>query len=288
MTGRMPDFVIIGAMKSATSTLHSQLAAQPGFCMSQPKEPNFFSDDESWARGMDWYRGLFAAAQPGDLCGESSTHYTKLPDLPAALPRIAKHLPDARFIYVMRHPIDRLVSQFVHEWTERTIDGSINGAAERLPSLIDYSRYSMQIAPWLDHFGHDRLLPVFFERMIAHPQAELERVCRFLGYSDTPVWVRGVRDNASEQRLRKSTVRDALIGFPPLAWMRRRLVPRSFRDQLKSIWQMREKPELDDAERARLETIFDADLAQLGAMLGVSLTCANFKTTVRDRELKWK
>jgi hypothetical protein len=288
MTGRMPDFVIIGAMKCATSTLHTQLAAQPGFCMSEPKEPNFFSDADQWARGMDWYQGLFAAARPGDLCGESSTHYTKLPDLPDALPRIAEHLPDARFIYVMRDPIDRLVSHYIHEWSQRVIQGRIQGAAVRLPALIDYGRYAMQVTPWIERFGRDRVLPVFFERMVAHPQAELERVCRFLGYAGTPMWEEGVRDNASEQRLRKSKLRDAVLQFPVLAWIRKRVVPQSFRDQLKAIWQMREKPVLDLAERARLEAIFDADLEKLGAMLGAPLTCANFKSTVRDQELNWK
>lgn len=66
---RLPDFIIIGAMKCATSTLHDQLARQPGLFMSTPKEPNFFSDDEQWGRGLDWYGSLFEAV-PGDtLCG---------------------------------------------------------------------------------------------------------------------------------------------------------------------------------------------------------------------------
>ena len=79
---RMPDFLIIGAMKCATTSLHDQLAAQPGLFMSEPKEPFFFSNDEVYARGIDWYAGLFAGAAAGDLCGESSTHYTKLPSYP--------------------------------------------------------------------------------------------------------------------------------------------------------------------------------------------------------------
>jgi hypothetical protein len=82
---RRPNFIIIGAMKCATSTLHEQLARQPGFFMSQPKEPNFFSDDSAYARGEDWYLGLFAGTRPGDICGESSTHYTKLPTYPGTV-----------------------------------------------------------------------------------------------------------------------------------------------------------------------------------------------------------
>lgn len=288
MSGRLPDFVIIGAMKSATSTLHVQLAAQPGFCMSEPKEPNFFSDADQWAKGMDYYQGLFAAAAPDDLCGESSTHYTKLPDLPDALPRIARHLPQARFIYVMRHPIDRLVSHYVHGWTERTVEGPIDQAAARYPELIDYGRYAMQITPWLERFGPDAVLPVFFERLLAHPQTELERVCRFLGYAGQPLWQHGTHDNASDQRLRKSPLRDAVVNNPIVTLVRRGLVPQSVRNRVKTLWQMREKPVLGDAEKARLSAIFDEDLAALGALLGADLNCANFVSSVRDNALEWE
>ncbi len=85
-----PNFIIIGAMKSATSTLHNQLAAQPGIFMSTPKEPNFFSDDTVYAQGLAWYHGLFSEAAETDLCGESSTHYTKLPDYPHTIERLTR------------------------------------------------------------------------------------------------------------------------------------------------------------------------------------------------------
>jgi hypothetical protein len=107
---RRPDFIIIGAMKCATSTLHEQLARQPGVFMSIPKEPNFFSDDAQWSRGVDWYTGLFDDAPADALCGESSTHYTKLPTHPDTVDRMRRFLSaGTRFIYVMRHPVDRLL-----------------------------------------------------------------------------------------------------------------------------------------------------------------------------------
>ena len=77
-----PDFIVIGAMKSATTTLHEQLARQPGFFMSRPKEPNFFSDDPIYARGWAGIPRCSGQPRPGDLRGESSTHYTKLPTIP--------------------------------------------------------------------------------------------------------------------------------------------------------------------------------------------------------------
>ena len=89
---RLPDFIVMGAMKSATSTLHEQLSMQHGLFMSEEKEPNFFSNDEVYAKGLDWYSSLFANAPPGAACGESSTHYTKLPTYPQTVARMREAL----------------------------------------------------------------------------------------------------------------------------------------------------------------------------------------------------
>src|SRR5690242_12371158 len=105
---RLPSFIIIGAMKSATSTLYDQLLLQPGIFLPTLKEPNFFSDDQQYSRGLDWYKSLFSEAQSTDLLGEASTHYTKLPTYPRTIERMRGVLDQPRLIYVMRHPIDRL------------------------------------------------------------------------------------------------------------------------------------------------------------------------------------
>lgn len=282
----LPDFLVIGAMKCATSTLHEQLALQPGFCMSEPKEPNYFSNDEEYARGEDWYRGLFAAARPDDLCGESSTHYTKLPTYPATIERMQRLLPNVKLIYVMRHPVDRLVSHYVHEWSERTIRGPIDEVVRECPRLTEYSRYARQLQPYIEAYGRQSILPVFFERMIAHPQAELERVCAFLGYTGAPRWRDdSARQNVSNERLRRSRVRDAIVWNPLVTVLRRKLVPQGWRDAVKKLWQYKGKPKLGEAARKELCRVFDEDLAVLGGWLGVELTCANFKSTARDAVL---
>ena len=170
---RKPDFIIIGAMKCATTSLHDQLAAHPGIHMSVPKEPNFFSDAEQWGRGLDWYWDLFAGAKDGDLCGESSTHYTKLPKHDKVIDRLAEHVPDAKFVYVMRHPIDRLVSHYIHEWTQRVIEQPIKEAIDAHPNMVEFGMYARQLRPYVERFGRERILPVFFDRLRKHPQAEL-------------------------------------------------------------------------------------------------------------------
>lgn len=286
---RMPDFIIIGAMKCATSTLHEQLALQSGIHMSDPKEPNFFSDDRQWGRGLEWYSWLFESARTSDLCGESSTHYTKLPTYPETIERMKAHLPDSvRFVYVMRHPIDRLVSQFIHQWTKREVDGDINDALDEHPELVAYSRYSMQLRPFVEAFGRQAIMPVFFERLTAEPQETLEAICRFVGYEGAARWADDLgRQNVSRERLRSSAVRDAMLKLPGMTTLRRRLVPQQVRDRIKSLWTMNERPQLSDRNVRYLKGIFDADLSVVGAWFGLNIRCDTYREVAGAMMPQW-
>lgn len=285
-----PDFIVIGAMKSATTTLHEQLARQPGIFMCHPKEPNFFSDDEVYARGLGWYGSLFRPAGMADLRGESSTHYTKLPTYPRTIDRMTRDLPRLKLIYVMRHPIDRLLSQYVHEVTVGRISMGLREAVGRYPELIDYGRYGMQLQPYLDAYGPGAVLPVFFSRLVAHSQAELERIGRFIGHEGPIRWDEGLGPlNQGRARLRPSPVREVLVQAPVLTSIRQRVVPRRLSESLKEFWRARvDPPRLTPSLEARLREVFDADLAQLGAWLGLpGLDCENFHELTVGHAREW-
>ena len=283
-----PDFLIIGAMKCATSTLHDRLALQPGIFMTELKEPNFFSNDEQYCKGIEWYLSHFQDAKETDLCGESSTHYTKLPTYPHTVERIYQRFPDVKLIYVMRHPIDRLISQYIHEWSQQVISVDINQAIFQHPELVEYSRYSMQLEPYLKAFGREQILPVFFERLLNRKQEELERICRFIGYDPKPVWLEEDDvQNASSQRLKNSKIRDLIVEAPGLKEIRQNFIPKSWRTWVRSWWQMKERPQLEAQNREYLESIFNRDLVAVGSWFDVELTCDNFKSTVSDRLVEW-
>lgn len=275
-------------MKCATSTLHDQLAMQPGIFMTELKEPNFFSNDEQYSKGMEWYLSHFQAADKMDICGESSTHYTKLPTYPQTVERIERQFPDIKLIYIMRHPIDRLVSQYIHEWSQKTVSGDINQAIYQYPMLIDYSLYSMQLKPYLETFSREQILPVFFERLLNYKQEELERICHFIDYQKKPIWVEeNDVQNASLKRVRQSKLRDLIVETPGLREIRQNLIPKSWRNWVRSLWQMKEKPQIEPQQLQFLRSVFDEDLAVIGSWLGVELTCENFKSSVRNRAIDW-
>lgn len=284
-----PDFIIIGAMKSATSTLHTQLSLQSGIFMTTPKEPNYFSDDEQYAKGETWYANLFADAEKSDLCGESSTHYTKLPDYPLTIERIAKRLEKVKLIYVMRHPVDRLVSHYRHQWSQNVISCDINTAIDRYEELTAYSCYARQLAPYFKEFGRENILPVFTEAIRQHPQKQLARVAEFIGYQGNVVWHDDIEpQNVSGERVRAFKGYHWLVESGFMTFLRRTLVPQSIRDKIKNNLTIQKRPEIDGVHLNKLITIFDQDLSRLGDSLGVELTCDSYKQIVSSQELSLK
>ena len=283
LSNKLPDFIIIGAMKSATSTLHNQLSAQPGIFMSTPKEPNFFSDDEIYNQGLNWYTALFSDADTEQICGESSTHYTKLPDYPETIQRLKAAIPQPKLIYVMRHPIDRLVSHYMHQWSEGVISCDINQAIDRYPELVDYSCYGMQISAYFEAFGSKSVLPLFFEDLKANKNKSLNRVGEFIGLTEPLIWVDDLaQDNVSSQRIRRFYGYELLINSKPMAWLRKALIPQRLRDRVKQQLSMQRRPEISSAQLARITEIFDRDLQTVGDWIDVQLTCENFNKVAKS------
>lgn len=263
----LPDFLIIGAMKCGTSTLQAQLAAQPGVFMTTPKEPNFFSDDDVYAQGMDWYKNLYSGAAPNDLKGEASTHYTKLPTFPNCLDRLRAAVAAPKLIYMIRNPIARTVSHYIHEWSMGQLSGDIEEVFEAHPELVAYSQYAMQIAPYVQAFGANNVLLISLDHMQENPQAELARVGNFLGLQNPMVWQQEQdRMNASAERIKRFPLYGLLVDNPVAATLRRTLVPQALRDAVKVSLQMRDRPELSEARVRQLEGIFTDDYAELKRM----------------------
>lgn len=184
--GRLPDFVVIGAMKSGTSSLYQWLGRQPELALPQVKEPHFFSRDEVWGRGLDWYRQLFPEA-PGTRTGEASTTYTNPDHCLAAAARMAKVIPDAKLVYLLRHPVERLRSHYRH---------AVLRGEERRPlvQILDdpgnrYLRRSLYhycVAPYLDAFDRSQICVVRFEDLLSDGSPGWLRVLDHLGLPARP------------------------------------------------------------------------------------------------------
>ena len=190
--GRLPDFLVIGAMKSGSTTLWRHLDQHPRIFLCRPKEPQFFSREAVFARGFAWYRSLFATARSDQLCGEASTCYSRWPhfgDVPA---RLAEHLPAAKLVYILRHPVDRAYSHYGHVMTERAVRGTgpsltFEQALEELPEILDTSLYLRQIERFLAHYDRESLHVLTLDDLQRDPETTLDAVHAFLGLEALPV-----------------------------------------------------------------------------------------------------
>jgi hypothetical protein len=263
----LPDFLIIGAMKCGTSTLAAQLGAQDGLFMTTPKEPNFFSDDAVHARGLAWYESLFAEAPPDAVKGEASTHYTKLPTHPRTVARMRAVLHAPRLVYMVRDPIDRAVSHYIHGWTEGQMGDDPVAAFEDHPELVDYGLYARQLAPFIDAYGLDAICVTSLERLKVDPQGELARVCGHVAPGLSPVWREDLgAQNVSAERFRKLPLHGLLVTNPVATALRRALVPKALRERVRQARSMRARPVLPDDLRARLSEAFAPDQAELARL----------------------
>lgn len=260
----LPDFVIIGAMKCGTSTLQAQLAHQAGVFMSTPKEPNYFSDDEIFAQGQDWYEGLFGGAAPGDLKGEASTHYTKLPTYPQSVSRMQATLTAPKLIYMIRNPLARAVSHYIHEWTEGRVGADATTAFHQTPEITAYGCYGMQIAPFVAAYGVDRILLTSLEQIKADPDVAFVQIRDFLGLPVEAVWAHDLpAQNVSTARIRRLPLQGLLIDNPVAADLRRALVPKAIRKWVRTRRTMMKRPNIPTDLQARLQEEFLEDRIRL-------------------------
>jgi hypothetical protein len=184
--GRVPDLIIVGAMKSASTSLHRWLNDQPEVYMAHPKETNFFTT--SWSRGLAWYSAQFAEAAPGQLLGESSVNYTNPELSPRAAERMSEIVPGARLIYVLRHPVERIRSHYRHEVQRRRESRPLLEALrEPGNSYVAHSSYHTAFLPYVERFARDRLLVVRFEDLVRDPAPAWPVVLEFLGLADRSV-----------------------------------------------------------------------------------------------------
>lgn len=179
----LPDFVIIGAAKSATTTLVSVLRTHPDVFVIKPKEPKFFG--KNYSKGWEWYASRFAKGGNKKVRGEASTMYSSHMRSYRSAPELMhRYLPDLKLIYIVRHPLDRIVSHWRH------LKGRDQGIADFDALLQDRSlkrrvvgssMYYKQLSRYRAFFSDEQIHCMTFEDLLLSPKSSLQSVLKFLG-----------------------------------------------------------------------------------------------------------
>jgi hypothetical protein len=277
--GALPNLIIIGGLKCGTTSLHHYLNLHPEIAMSRPKELNFFVAELNWPLGGEWYAGHF---DPGAAVrGESSPHYTNRPSFGGVPERMHDVLgDDVHLIYVVRDPIDRMLSHYLHNvgggYDDRTLTEALSDPDS---SYVARSRYFFQLEPYIEAFGGERVAIVSREELKSNRPDTMRRAFGFVGVDPDFTseqfereWETGMAKSRSRFR-----IMDRAVRLPGL-----RAIDRNFDRMPESLRWLAErlvhdpdageapKPEVPEALRGRLVDLFRDDVARLEGFAGRS------------------
>lgn len=276
--GRLPTFLIIGAMRSGTTSLTNYLRPHPEVFMPEKKELHFF--DVNYDKGLAWYARQFRGAGDRPAVGEATATY--LYD-EASMRRIAEAMPDVRLVAILRDPVDRAYS---HYWLNRArghenlgFEAATEAEEGRLAtadlatrigkSYLDRGRYLEQLRRATEHFPRESLHVIILEHLRDEPERVYAELCRFLSVDDT------VRpDNLGQQLGGFVRFRSLfLFRFNRLLFRQNRSMPRRIaRIVRKANVKEESYPAMDPELRQRLLRGFAEHNAELAAWLGRDLS----------------
>lgn len=281
---KKPDFIIIGAMKSGTTTLHRYLLNHPGIFMTVPKEPGFFSREHVFNKGFGWYASLFENAKTGQFTGEASTCYSRWPAYNHVPERLYAHNKSVKLIYILRHPVSRAYSHYGHlTLHDKKQFASFEDALQKEQEIILSSKYMLQINKFLDFFPKEQLLLIDFEDLMNRPQIALEQVQHFLGCEQVDLTKEKVvkANIAGESNVRNNFIAKVrkIRNLPGINFLVDKAVPKEIREKfLKQLvgiflnspvsqWLIKSKKNqlspLTTETRAQLLQEFNEDVAAL-------------------------
>ena len=187
----LPDFLILGAQKAGTTALYAYLRWHPQVTGPSFKEVSFF--DRHYARGERWYRAHMPMRRSG-VVGEASPSYLFHPLAPA---RVARMLPNARLIALLRNPVDRAFSHYQHEVALAGEGGRMRGELERMledPRYFSHpwwnytyaarGRYAEQLERWFEVFPREQLLVLLTDELASDTAGAYRRTLDFLGVDE--------------------------------------------------------------------------------------------------------
>lgn len=208
---KLPNFLIVGAAKAATTWIANQLRARPDVFIPGP-EPHYFSRE--YDRGDRWYGSWFEESLPEQLVGEKSADYLADPEVAG---RIARLLPEAQIVVQLRNPIERAYSDYCMLFRRGTVNGEIQkflGSQDNSqPRFLNDGLYNQHLRRFLDYFPAANLKIILYEDIRTRPEEVVHNVTGFLGLPDL---------GNGLQLVERANVKDAPL--LPLA-MRRTLAP---------------------------------------------------------------
>jgi hypothetical protein len=266
---RLPDFVVLGTMKSGTTTLYNWLGQQPDVFVPARKELFFFSRDEDWKRGLRWYAKQFSGADQTQRIVDTSGTLTNPDKCALCARRLSETLPRARLVFMARHPIERMRSHYRH-WVQRNTESQPFLEALRQPGnpYVRVSMYYSSLLPFLERYPRKSICILRTEDL---EDSGWDRLMTFFGLQPRPRPTG--RYNVTEEKSQFTKLGYTLWKRGALHWARR--VPKPVRHLGKRVVfreSRRYRSSLEDSLAPVPEDVGSvvwADVSKLESWLGV-------------------
>lgn len=270
---RLPNIVVIGASKAGTTSMLYYLEVHPDIAVSTEKEMRFFQDPDylSW---LGIYQGHFPTGTR--FRAEATPFYTQTPSYPGVADRMADLVPNAKLLYLVRDPIDRIIAEYVEQVQWRaagaTLEERLRSLADPANYLVAASRYATQLREFQRRFGADQIMVIDLADLSADVVGVMGDVFDFVGVDHPAMSPEdfGVYNTRDEKRqfpewvikLRRGPLIRAMHKLPDR--------PRKFVSDL--AWRRLrtpvERPEISEQTRQALREVLAPEMADLRALTG--------------------
>lgn len=275
-TQKLPEFIIIGAGKCGTTSLHSYLSQHPQLYLCPKKETYFFINDTSRAQHRRWgavetlaeYSALFQDAPDDRVIGEISTTYYRYPESAA---RIHQLLPEVKIIAILRDPAERAFSsyQMFVQHGHETADFATLITPDN--HYVKAGFYYAELLPFFELFPRQHIKILLYDDLCRNPQGFLQELWHFLGVE---AFVPEMGERKREGGLPKNKALYRLLTQPnglraTVATLLKLILPAEQRQRLRSklVRQTTQKVKLSPEMRQRLIELYRPDILQLQDLL---------------------
>jgi len=269
----LPNFILAGAAKSGTSTLYNYLCQHPDIYMSETKEPFFF--DFNYDKGLDYYSTFFKNYSGEKIIGEATVWYMSWPGVPE---RIYESLPEVKLLFILRNPIDRAYSNYMHDLRSGLYkpnqtfgyvirNEEIDDSIHRRIVLGGY--YYRHIQEFLKYFESDSILILLYDDIKSDFNNVGSKIFNFLDIQSN-IYIKNYSDAMVSPYLRLTKLLPIISSFVPMFnyfWKKSHHFRRIF---LK--YNTNKKNIIEDEDRKFLQNIYKSDINNLEIYLNRDLS----------------
>ena len=289
----LPNFLCIGAPKSGTTSLYDLLKQHKDVFLPSFKEPHFFDSDESWNKGVEWYQSSYYAKANNQCIGDFTPTYLSNISAPRRIKKVLGN--QVKFVVILRNPIDRAYSHYLHTLRDQhenlSFAEALEEEAQRLRNFreennhialirfayLEQGMYSEQLERYFKFFDREQFYITTFDDFVSKQEQVVKEICVFLGLQEQEGMQYLLQSNKSSKA--RSVALKNVIKKPSLIKkVAKWLVPSfSYRQKIRNLIQalnnksITKKPLSEINRKSYYQRYFKQEIQSLEDLLSINL-----------------